>query len=241
MKQLIEDIAKALVDIPEEVSVREVAGEQVTVLELKVAPSDLGQGDRQARPHRAFHPHDSRSGRHEAESPLHAGNSRVSPAESAWVTVALLGRPGATGANLRPFPSAANRNVSRTCAKSVCSGPATRYEVEATWFHDGTLIFKFRGIDTISDAEKLIGAEVRVPLSERVAARSGRVLTRPISSAAKSSTAAPANRWAASWLAGRGRRGLPGGGRLAHPVRPLHLRRDRPGRAPHRGRIARRT
>ena len=35
MKQLIEDIAKALVDIPEEVSVREVLGEQVTVLELK--------------------------------------------------------------------------------------------------------------------------------------------------------------------------------------------------------------
>jgi hypothetical protein len=43
MKQLIEDIAKALVDIPEEVSVREVEGEQVTVLELKVATSDLGK------------------------------------------------------------------------------------------------------------------------------------------------------------------------------------------------------
>ena len=43
MKQLIEDIAKALVDIPEEVQVREVQGEQVTVLELKVAPSDLGK------------------------------------------------------------------------------------------------------------------------------------------------------------------------------------------------------
>jgi len=43
MKQLIEDIAKALVDIPEDVSVRTVEGEQVTVLELKVAPSDLGK------------------------------------------------------------------------------------------------------------------------------------------------------------------------------------------------------
>jgi predicted RNA-binding protein YlqC (UPF0109 family) len=43
MKQLIEDIAKALVDIPEEVVVREVAGEQVTVLELRVAASDLGK------------------------------------------------------------------------------------------------------------------------------------------------------------------------------------------------------
>ena len=43
MKQLIEEIAKALVDIPEEVAVKAVEGEQVTVLELKVAPSDLGK------------------------------------------------------------------------------------------------------------------------------------------------------------------------------------------------------
>jgi predicted RNA-binding protein YlqC (UPF0109 family) len=43
MKQLVEDIAKALVDIPEEVVVREVAGEQITVLELRVAASDLGK------------------------------------------------------------------------------------------------------------------------------------------------------------------------------------------------------
>jgi len=43
MKQLVEDIAKALVDEPGQVSVREVEGEQVTVLELKVAPGDLGK------------------------------------------------------------------------------------------------------------------------------------------------------------------------------------------------------
>ena len=43
MKDLVEDIAKALVDIPEEVAVREVEGEQATLLELRVAPSDLGK------------------------------------------------------------------------------------------------------------------------------------------------------------------------------------------------------
>ena len=43
MKQLVEDIARALVDLPDEVEVKEVEGEQVTVLELKVAPSDLGK------------------------------------------------------------------------------------------------------------------------------------------------------------------------------------------------------
>jgi predicted RNA-binding protein YlqC (UPF0109 family) len=43
VKDLVADIAKALVDIPDEVNVREVEGEQVTVLELRVAPSDLGK------------------------------------------------------------------------------------------------------------------------------------------------------------------------------------------------------
>ena len=41
--QLVELIAKALVDKPEEVSVRAVQGEQVRVLELQVDPTDLGK------------------------------------------------------------------------------------------------------------------------------------------------------------------------------------------------------
>src|SRR5437660_4810474 len=43
MKELVEDIAKALVDAPEGVSVHAVEGEQVTVLELRVAPGGLGK------------------------------------------------------------------------------------------------------------------------------------------------------------------------------------------------------
>lgn len=43
MKELIEMIAKALVDSPDEVTVRAIDGEQSTVLELKVAPNDLGK------------------------------------------------------------------------------------------------------------------------------------------------------------------------------------------------------
>ena len=43
MKELIEMIAKALVDKPDEVSVRAIDGEQSTVLELRVAPDDLGK------------------------------------------------------------------------------------------------------------------------------------------------------------------------------------------------------
>ncbi|MEW6337318.1 MAG: KH domain-containing protein [Acidobacteriota bacterium] len=43
MKQLVEQIARALVDQPDLVQVREVEGEQTTVLELRVAPEDLGK------------------------------------------------------------------------------------------------------------------------------------------------------------------------------------------------------
>ncbi len=40
-------------------------------------------------------------------------------------------------------------------------------EVERTWMHGDHLIFKFQGVDTISDAEKLAGAEVAIPFEQR--------------------------------------------------------------------------
>ena len=43
MKELIEHIAKSLVDQPDKVQVREVQGEQTTELELRVATEDLGK------------------------------------------------------------------------------------------------------------------------------------------------------------------------------------------------------
>ena len=43
MRELIEAIAKALVDNPDQVSVRAVEGEQITVLELRVNSADLGK------------------------------------------------------------------------------------------------------------------------------------------------------------------------------------------------------
>lgn len=43
MKELVEVIAKSLVDNPEMVQVNEIAGEQSIILELKVAPEDMGK------------------------------------------------------------------------------------------------------------------------------------------------------------------------------------------------------
>jgi uncharacterized protein len=43
MKELVEYMAKALVDNPEEVAVTEIEGEQSSVIELRVSREDLGK------------------------------------------------------------------------------------------------------------------------------------------------------------------------------------------------------
>lgn len=43
IRELIEVVAKALVDFPDQVDVNVVEGQQTTVLELRVAPADLGK------------------------------------------------------------------------------------------------------------------------------------------------------------------------------------------------------
>ena len=43
LKDLIEYVARSLVDNPDAVSVKEIEGEQTSVIELKVAKEDLGK------------------------------------------------------------------------------------------------------------------------------------------------------------------------------------------------------
>ncbi len=43
MKEMVEYVAQALVDNPDKVEVKEIEGAQTSVLELKVASSDLGK------------------------------------------------------------------------------------------------------------------------------------------------------------------------------------------------------
>ncbi|MGI6097689.1 MAG: KH domain-containing protein [Dethiobacteria bacterium] len=43
MKSLVEYIVQALVDHPEQVDVREVEGERSVIIELRVAPDDMGK------------------------------------------------------------------------------------------------------------------------------------------------------------------------------------------------------
>ncbi|MGB9661986.1 MAG: KH domain-containing protein [Moorellaceae bacterium] len=43
MKELVETLVKALVDNPDQVSVTQIEGEKSVILELRVAPSDMGK------------------------------------------------------------------------------------------------------------------------------------------------------------------------------------------------------
>jgi 16S rRNA processing protein RimM len=42
-------------------------------------------------------------------------------------------------------------------------------ELEDHWFHKGQVVLKFKGVDSIDDAETLVGSEIQVPRSERAA------------------------------------------------------------------------
>jgi 16S rRNA processing protein RimM len=46
-------------------------------------------------------------------------------------------------------------------------GPRRELRIEELWPHKGHLVLKFEGVDSISDAETLIGCELQVPASER--------------------------------------------------------------------------
>jgi 16S rRNA processing protein RimM len=44
-----------------------------------------------------------------------------------------------------------------------------RLDLDEHWFHKGMVVLKFAGVDSISDAETLVGSEIQVPRSERAA------------------------------------------------------------------------
>jgi|SwirhisoilCB2_FD_contig_121_234041_length_1569_multi_3_in_0_out_0_2 16S rRNA processing protein RimM len=44
-----------------------------------------------------------------------------------------------------------------------------KLELDEHWFHKGMVVLKFAGVDSISDAETLVGSEIQIPRSERAA------------------------------------------------------------------------
>jgi 16S rRNA processing protein RimM len=97
----------------------------------------------------------------------------VSSPETGWVAIARLGKTRGNRGELTALALSSKPERYQNLASVFLFGDGRRYEVESTWFHNATLVFKFRGVDTISDAEPLIGAEVRVPIADRTSLDEG--------------------------------------------------------------------
>lgn len=92
--------------------------------------------------------------------------------KSDWVVIALLGKTRGNRGEVTALPLSDKPERFESLRQVYLRGhsdPPRYYAVEETWFHQGVLIFKFQGIDAISDAERLNRAEVCVPAAERVA------------------------------------------------------------------------
>jgi 16S rRNA processing protein RimM len=92
----------------------------------------------------------------------------VSSPAAGWIAVALLGKTRGIRGEITALPLSPKPERFKGLEEVFLFGNGERVEVENTWFHQETLIFKFRGVDTISDAERLYGAEVRVPIEQRI-------------------------------------------------------------------------
>lgn len=84
------------------------------------------------------------------------------------MSIAVLGRPRGNRGELTATSLSSKPGRFARLSQVRLAGIGSLYDVEQVWEHDGALIFKFRGIDSISQAEELRGEEVQVPLSDRV-------------------------------------------------------------------------
>ena len=94
-----------------------------------------------------------------------------------WVTLALLTSSRGIRGEIQAVPFSDNAERFQSLKEVSLFGSTDdeplRLEVESVWVHRGRAVFKFRGVDSIPDAERLRGKEVRIPLEERPALPEG--------------------------------------------------------------------
>jgi 16S rRNA processing protein RimM len=98
--------------------------------------------------------------------------------ENQWVTIARLGRVwgnrgGLIAISLTSWPERFQQLGEVFLFLNGAPVGEGRFQVEWVREHARAWVFKFRGVDTISGAELLGGAEVRIPFAERVALEEG--------------------------------------------------------------------
>jgi 16S rRNA processing protein RimM len=93
-----------------------------------------------------------------------------------FITLALVvktqGRRGEVAAELHSVPDRFAEGM-KLFALGREHSVRRELEVENVWPHKGLLVLKFRGVDSISDAAVLVGAELQVPSAERAELEQG--------------------------------------------------------------------
>lgn len=94
-----------------------------------------------------------------------------------WTAIAALVKPRGNKGELSSV-SLSSKPERFAALRSVWLFPPSsetglEFEIERIWDHEGTFIFKFAGVDSINDAERLRGFEVRVPIAERAPLEEG--------------------------------------------------------------------
>ncbi len=84
-----------------------------------------------------------------------------------WVAIALLGKPRGNRGELTALSLSSKPERFDLLERVYLSGHTEPFAIEEVWEHKGGLVFKLGGIDSITDAEKYHGCEVRVPAAER--------------------------------------------------------------------------
>jgi 16S rRNA processing protein RimM len=93
-----------------------------------------------------------------------------------WITLAVViktqGRRGEVAAELHTdVPNRIQQEMQLWALTK--DGQRREVAVEGFWPHKNLLVLKFRGIETISDAEPLVGAELQLPFGDRAALEPG--------------------------------------------------------------------
>jgi 16S rRNA processing protein RimM len=102
----------------------------------------------------------------------------VSPETSGdFITLALIvktqGRHGEVAAEMHTdIPDRFVKGM-KLFALGKSQAARRELEVENIWPHKGLLVLKFRGVDSMNDAELLIGSELQVPRAERAELEQG--------------------------------------------------------------------
>jgi ribosomal 30S subunit maturation factor RimM len=68
----------------------------------------------------------------------------VTSSPDGWIAIAVLGKTRGNRGELTAFPLSGKPERYQALEEVFLFGSGARYEVESTWLHNGTLVFKFR-------------------------------------------------------------------------------------------------